>query len=121
MDLFLFRDFVHIHDPSAEAVDDVLHQRDIFDFADQLFHAFVFAEKLIDVKFLMWWFGSRFFIIKIFAVRFVFQSRSRNRRWWNRFGSRFRVCLCNNRFRCCLLYTSPSPRDLSTTRMPSSA
>ena len=24
-------------------------------------------------------------------------------------------------FRCCLLYTSPSPRDLSTSRMPSSA
>ena len=27
----------------------------------------------------------------------------------------------NNRAECCLLYTSPSPRDLSTTRMPSSA
>ena len=26
--------------------------------------------------------------------------------------------LCVN---CCLLYTSPSPRDLSTSRMPSSA
>ena len=25
-------------------------------------------------------------------------------------------CIC-----CCLLYTSPSPRDLSTSRMPSSA
>ena len=25
------------------------------------------------------------------------------------------------RKRCCLLYTSPSPRDLSTSRMPSSA
>ena len=25
------------------------------------------------------------------------------------------------KFRCCLLYTSPSPRDLSTSRMPSSA
>ena len=24
-------------------------------------------------------------------------------------------------FICCLLYTSPSPRDLSTSRMPSSA
>ena len=24
-------------------------------------------------------------------------------------------------FKCCLLYTSPSPRDLSTSRMPSSA
>eukprot|EP00829_Urostomides_striatus_P004184 TRINITY_DN14513_c0_g1_i1.p2 TRINITY_DN14513_c0_g1~~TRINITY_DN14513_c0_g1_i1.p2 ORF type:complete len:139 (+),score=48.51 TRINITY_DN14513_c0_g1_i1:29-418(+) len=27
----------------------------------------------------------------------------------------------NCRFCCCLLYTSPSPRDLSTSRMPSSA
>ena len=26
-----------------------------------------------------------------------------------------------NRFLNCLLYTSPSPRDLSTSRMPSSA
>ena len=24
-------------------------------------------------------------------------------------------------YKCCLLYTSPSPRDLSTSRMPSSA
>ena len=28
---------------------------------------------------------------------------------------------CNKCFKCCLLYTSPSPRDLSTSRMPSSA
>ena len=27
----------------------------------------------------------------------------------------------NLRRQCCLLYTSPSPRDLSTSRMPSSA
>ena len=27
----------------------------------------------------------------------------------------------SNRFDICLLYTSPSPRDLSTSRMPSSA
>ena len=27
----------------------------------------------------------------------------------------------NPAVRCCLLYTSPSPRDLSTSRMPSSA
>ena len=26
-----------------------------------------------------------------------------------------------NLYMCCLLYTSPSPRDLSTSRMPSSA
>ena len=27
----------------------------------------------------------------------------------------------SNAYQSCLLYTSPSPRDLSTTRMPSSA
>ena len=35
------------------------------------------------------------------------------------------VCLFTSimliRYECCLLYTSPSPRDLSTSRMPSSA
>ena len=30
------------------------------------------------------------------------------------------ICFCFN-LRSCLLYTSPSPRDLSTSRMPSSA
>ena len=29
--------------------------------------------------------------------------------------------LVNEELACCLLYTSPSPRDLSTSRMPSSA
>ena len=29
--------------------------------------------------------------------------------------------LCRHGFGSCLLYTSPSPRDLSTSRMPSSA
>ena len=28
---------------------------------------------------------------------------------------------CNGAYHYCLLYTSPSPRDLSTSRMPSSA
>ena len=28
---------------------------------------------------------------------------------------------CDKHIKCCLLYTSPSPRDLSTSRMPSSA
>ena len=44
-------------------------------------------------------------------------------------GRRYRVGLytsphlhrLNERIRICLLYTSPSPRDLSTSRMPSSA
>ena len=30
-------------------------------------------------------------------------------------------CDALSAYRCCLLYTSPSPRDLSTSRMPSSA
>ena len=29
--------------------------------------------------------------------------------------------ICRNIIQTCLLYTSPSPRDLSTSRMPSSA
>ena len=29
--------------------------------------------------------------------------------------------ICDRRLKICLLYTSPSPRDLSTSRMPSSA
>ena len=38
-------------------------------------------------------------------------------------GSRKFWQLCNliHQSNCCLLYTSPSPRDLSTSRMPSSA
>ena len=32
-----------------------------------------------------------------------------------------RMSLSRERVRHCLLYTSPSPRDLSTSRMPSSA
>ena len=31
------------------------------------------------------------------------------------------LCLISNQNKICLLYTSPSPRDLSTSRMPSSA
>ena len=34
--------------------------------------------------------------------------------WWQQGGN-------GTRFATCLLYTSPSPRDLSTSRMPSSA
>ena len=33
----------------------------------------------------------------------------------------FLDCSRDTRFKSCLLYTSPSPRDLSTSRMPSSA
>ena len=33
----------------------------------------------------------------------------------------FDIPLFNPRIHTCLLYTSPSPRDLSTSRMPSSA
>jgi len=37
------------------------------------------------------------------------------------FGPGFRARLINVNGSICLLYTSPSPRDLSTSRMPSSA
>ena len=36
-------------------------------------------------------------------------------------GSPLRYILSQPALKCCLLYTSPSPRDLSTSRMPSSA
>ena len=36
-------------------------------------------------------------------------------------GQGLERCLGLVTFGCCLLYTSPSPRDLSTPRMPSSA
>ena len=36
-------------------------------------------------------------------------------------GSRYAIALNLERDSVCLLYTSPSPRDLSTSRMPSSA
>ena len=31
------------------------------------------------------------------------------------------LCLADEFFECCLLYTSPSPRDATLSRMPSSA
>ena len=34
---------------------------------------------------------------------------------------RFNIPTLSNKYEVCLLYTSPSPRDLSTSRMPSSA
>ena len=38
-------------------------------------------------------------------------------------GKDFHFCSekCQTRFKACLLYTSPSPRDGATSRMPSSA
>ncbi len=39
----------------------------------------------------------------------------------NRFSEDLDFDLVGKRFDICLLYTSPSPRDLSTSRMPSSA
>ena len=36
-------------------------------------------------------------------------------------GLEFQSTTPRNQFSICLLYTSPSPRDLSTSRMPSSA
>ena len=42
-------------------------------------------------------------------------------RAYNKNGYRFAKMHCDREFKPCLLYTSPSPRDLSTSRMPSSA
>ena len=43
------------------------------------------------------------------------------RRIVNRLASKEKVITASEHFEDCLLYTSPSPRDLSTSRMPSSA
>ena len=37
------------------------------------------------------------------------------------YGNTFAITDVTSQFKACLLYTSPSPRDLSTSRMPSSA
>ena len=43
-------------------------------------------------------------------------------RKWSTFGNlKTLSSYVNSQLRSCLLYTSPSPRDLSTSRMPSSA
>ena len=45
-----------------------------------------------------------------------FFSRSEGAYFWDLDDNRYVDLMCG-----CLLYTSPSPRDLSTSRMPSSA
>ena len=54
-------------------------------------------------------------MIKPFVDKSVSQGISHG---LNSFGFDLR---CGEEFKVCLLYTSPSPRDLSTSRMPSSA
>ena len=40
---------------------------------------------------------------------------------WEGLASALELAMMNDEIKVCLLYTSPSPRDLSTSRMPSSA
>ena len=57
------------------------------------------------------------------AITLVFDSETLAMHTWiiaDDFGGQTRVGLTNLLYNC-LLYTSPSPRDLSTSRMPSSA
>ena len=44
-----------------------------------------------------------------------------NKEYWMFFNIEHSQSKIFNQFNNCLLYTSPSPRDLSTSRMPSSA
>ena len=52
---------------------------------------------------------------KCFLKRML--PRLNRMKWWE--GDEMTICV--ERMNTCLLYTSPSPRDLSTSRMPSSA
>ena len=52
----------------------------------------------------------------IFVARLIFDIFER-KRWLTKLN----MTRILERKKCCLLYTSPSPRDLSTSRMPSSA
>jgi len=62
-----------------------------------------------------------FFIVR--SLRNYSPKRVRNERPAPEFQALARRLLATNVavFKACLLYTSPSPRDLSTSRMPSSA
>ena len=53
--------------------------------------------------------------------RVTYWSRSRSALWEKGATSGHTQELIEFRFDCCLLYTSPSPRDRSLSRMPSSA
>ena len=53
------------------------------------------------------WMAISLLIFALTYVKFKFHSQPISLQWWKK--------------KACLLYTSPSPRDLSTSRMPSSA
>eukprot|EP00656_Telonema_subtile_P036653 TRINITY_DN40687_c0_g1_i1.p1 TRINITY_DN40687_c0_g1~~TRINITY_DN40687_c0_g1_i1.p1 ORF type:complete len:178 (+),score=5.71 TRINITY_DN40687_c0_g1_i1:197-730(+) len=56
--------------------------------------------------------------LRIFPVRGL--DRIGFKRGWGSVKARLRY-ICSNRYKICLLYTSPSPRDRTRSRMPSSA
>ena len=64
---------------------------------------------------------------KTLAIIETREEYKRDKTWsfWKVFDHNFQDCVIKswNKFtiNTCLLYTSPSPRDLSTSRMPSSA
>ena len=84
-------------DENAEDDDTVLKEEDISVLIDSLSIQYLFGSTLDYVENLE---GSKFIIENPNATT---------------------TCGCGASFSICLLYTSPSPRDLSTSRMPSSA
>jgi len=64
-------------------------------------------------------------VISTFSVFQLQNSGSTSSKWFNIFSNQTMIpgvtAFPNSNYRNCLLYTSPSPRDLSTSRMPSSA
>ena len=61
-------------------------------------------------------------ILAIFALSASFALSEMTQRWESGLENKATVEVpAEDKFGNCLLYTSPSPRDLSTSRMPSSA
>ena len=71
----------------------------------------IFSETAIDVR------PKKSLVLVVYDLIFTISKITIN----DLIGNKRRLNISNKRFNCCLLYTSPSPRDLSTSRMPSSA
>ena len=65
--------------------------------------------------------GARFGFAKTLSANFGYHLATIIVTFLIGFGFNIFFSFINDQYQYCLLYTSPSPRDLSTSRMPSSA